>query len=90
MLGPLTYARSSLDYRAGGGRQYTAVRVDLEESLIEEYRVPRKRRVSVSPDRVSVPMEEAGTAAERAPQSGGHAQGLAAVSHGLLCYAHAA
>jgi len=73
-LGRLPYARSSFESIGQEvGRQYTAVRVDLEESLIEEYRVPPEAAsVSVALDRVSVPMEEAGTAAERAPQSGGH------------------
>jgi hypothetical protein len=74
MLGRLPYARSSFESIGQEvGRQYTAVRVDLEESLIEEYRVPPEAAsVSVALDRVSVPMEEAGTAAERAPQAGGH------------------
>jgi hypothetical protein len=74
MLGRLPYARSSFESIGQEvGRQYTAVRADLEESLIEEYRVPPEAAsVSVALDRVSVPMEEAGTAAERARQSGGH------------------
>jgi len=63
-LGRLPYTRSSFESIGQEvGRQYTAVRVDLEESLIEEYRVPPEAAsVSVALDRVSVPMEEAGTA----------------------------
>ena len=41
ILGRLPYARSSFESIGQAvGRQYTAVRVDLEESLIEEYPVP--------------------------------------------------
>jgi hypothetical protein len=73
ILGRLPYARSSFESIGQAvGRQYTAVRVDLEESLIEEYPVPADvASISVALDRVSVPMEEAGTAAEREPQPGG-------------------
>jgi hypothetical protein len=73
ILGRLPYARSSFESIGQAvGRQYTAVRVDLEESLIEEYPVPADvASISVALDRVSVPMEEAGTVAEREPQPGG-------------------
>jgi hypothetical protein len=73
ILGRLPYARSSFESIGQAvGRQYTAVRVDLEESLIEEYTVPADvASISVALDRVSVPMEEAGTVAEREPQPGG-------------------
>jgi hypothetical protein len=51
------------------GRQYTAVRTDLEEGLLEEYPVPAEAAsVSVALDRVSVPMEEAVAAKERTTQ----------------------
>jgi hypothetical protein len=73
ILGRLPYARSSFESIGQEvGRQYTAVRVDLEESLIEEYPVPAEAAsISVALDRVSVPMAEAGTAAERKSQPGG-------------------
>lgn len=72
ILGRLPYSGSSFA-RVGQevGRQYTAVRADLEEGLMEEYRVPEDAAsVSVALDRVSVPMEEAVAAAERATQPG--------------------
>jgi len=72
MLGRLPYARSS--FASVGqeiGRQYTAVRTDLEEVLMEEYPLPAEAAsVSVALDRVSVPMEEAVTATDRAAQPG--------------------
>ena len=41
------------------GRQYTAVRLDVEESLIEDTPVPAEAcSISVALDRVSVPLEE--------------------------------
>ena len=70
LLGRLPYARSSFE-RIGQevGRQYTAVRTDLEEGLLEEYPVPAEAAsVSVALDRVSVPMEEAVAAKERTTQ----------------------
>jgi hypothetical protein len=72
ILGRLPYARSSFESIGQEvGRQYAAVRVDLEESLIEEYPVPADvASISVALDRVSVPMEEAGTVVEREPQPG--------------------
>jgi hypothetical protein len=69
-LGRLPYSRSSFE-RIGQdvGRQYTAVRADVEEGLLEEYPVPADAAsVSVALDRVSVPIEEAVTEAERATQ----------------------
>jgi hypothetical protein len=69
-LGRLPYSRSSFE-RIGQdvGRQYTAVRADVEEGLLEEYPVPADAAsVSVALDRVSVPMEEAVTEAARATQ----------------------
>jgi hypothetical protein len=52
------------------GRQYTAVRTELEEGLLEAYTVPAEAAsVSVALDRVSVPLEEAVAAPERAPQA---------------------
>ena len=73
VLGRLPYARSSFENIGQEvGRQYTAVRGALEESLIEECAVPPEATsISVALDRVSVPMEEAGAAGERAPQCGG-------------------
>jgi hypothetical protein len=71
-LGRLPYARSS--FASVGqevGRQYPAVRTDLEAVLIEESIVPAEAaRVRVALDRVSVPMEEALAAKERAAQPG--------------------
>lgn len=69
-LGRLPYSRSSFESLGQEvGRQYTSVRTDLEESLIEEYVVPADAAsVSVALDRVSVPMEEAVAEAEHAPQ----------------------
>jgi hypothetical protein len=74
MLGRLPYARSSFE-RVGQevGRQYIAVRTDLEEVLMEEYTVPTAAAsVSVALDRVSVPMEEAVAAKERGAQPAAH------------------
>jgi hypothetical protein len=61
MLGRFPYARSSFEsVGQEGGRQYTAVRAEIEEGLIEGYEIPAEaERVSVALDRVSVPMEEA-------------------------------
>jgi hypothetical protein len=70
--GRLPYARSSFE-RIGqeGGRQYTAVRTEREEVLMEAYTVPSEAASgSVALDRVSVPMEEAVAAKERAAQPG--------------------
>jgi hypothetical protein len=67
-LGRVPYSRSSFE-RIGQevGRQYTAVRVELEEGLLEDYPVPGDAASgSVALDRVSVPMEEAVAATERA------------------------
>ncbi|NOT57500.1 MAG: ISKra4 family transposase [Deltaproteobacteria bacterium] len=74
ILGRLPYARSSFESVGQEvGRQYTAVRTVLEEVLMEEYVVPAEvASVSVALDRVSVPMEEAVAAAERAAQPKGH------------------
>lgn len=73
ILGRLPYARSSFESIGQEvGRQYTAVRTDLEEALMEEYSLPAAAAsVSVALDRVSVPMEEAVAANERATQPGG-------------------
>jgi hypothetical protein len=72
MLGRLPYSRSSFESVGQEvGRQYTAVRTDLEEVLREEYTVPAEATsVSVALDRVSVPMEEAAAEEERAAQPG--------------------
>ena len=71
-LGRLPYSCSSFaSIGQEVGRQYTSVRTDLEESLIEEYVVPADAAsVSVALDRVSVPMEEAVAETERATQPG--------------------
>lgn len=69
-LGRLPYSRARFE-RIGHevGRQYTAVRVALEEDLLEEYAVPADAAsVSVALDRVSVPLEEAVAEEERAAQ----------------------
>jgi hypothetical protein len=72
-LGRLPYASAS--FASVGqevGRQYTAHRTELEAVLIEEYQVPADAAsVSVALDRVSVPMAEAVSAAERATQPRG-------------------
>jgi hypothetical protein len=72
MLDRLPYSRSSFESVGQEvGRQYTAVRTDLEEVLMEEYTLPAEAAsVSVALDRVSVPMEEAVAAEERAAQPG--------------------
>jgi hypothetical protein len=71
-LGRLPYSCSSFaSIGQEVGRQYTSMRTDLEESLIEEYVVPADAAsVSVALDRVSVPMEEAVAETERATQPG--------------------
>jgi len=70
LLGRLPYARSSFESVGQEiGRQYTVLRTDLEAVLMEEYRVPAEAAsVSVALARVSIPMEEAVAAAERAAQ----------------------
>ena len=72
MLDRLPYSRAS--FASVGqevGRQYTAVRTDREEVLMEEYPLPAEAAsVSVALDRVSVPREEAVAAEERAAQPG--------------------
>lgn len=72
ILGRLPYARSSFESIGQEvGRQYTVVRTDLEDGLMEAYPVPSEAAsVSVALDRVSVPMEEAVAAKERAAQPG--------------------
>jgi hypothetical protein len=72
LLGRLPSSRSSFESVGQEvGRQYTAVRTDLEGMLIEEYTVPAEATsVSVALDRVRVPMEEAVAAEERAAQPG--------------------
>src|SRR5262245_13172930 len=72
MLGRLPYSRSSFESIGQEvGRQYTAVRTALEESLIEAYVVPADAAsVSVALDRVSVPMEEAAAETEHPRQPG--------------------
>ena len=69
-LGRLPYSRASFESIGHEvGRQYTAVRVALEEDLLEEYAVPADAAsVSVALDRVSVPMEEAVTETEHGTQ----------------------
>jgi hypothetical protein len=69
-LGRLPYSRSSFESIGQEvGRQYTTRRTELEESLIDEYVVPvDTASVSVSLDRVSVPMAEVVTATERSTQ----------------------
>lgn len=59
-LGRLPYSRSSFE-RVGHaiGKAYVAQHQHVEERLIEAFEIPREARgVSVSLDRVSVPMEE--------------------------------
>lgn len=70
MLGRLPYSRSSFESVGQEvGRQYTALRTDVEEVLMEEYDVPAgATSVSVALDRVSVPMEEAVTEEDREAQ----------------------
>jgi hypothetical protein len=74
LLGRLPYSRSSFESVGQEvGRQYTTMRTELEEVLLEEYTVPAEAAsVSVALDRVSVPMEEAGAATERVVQPGAH------------------
>jgi hypothetical protein len=71
-VGRLPYSRASFESIGQEvGRQYTAVRTELGESLLAEHVVPAEAaRVSVALDRVSVPREEAVAAAERARQPG--------------------
>jgi hypothetical protein len=69
-VGRLPYSRSSFESIGQEvGRQYTAVRTEVEESLIEAYVVPTDAAsVSVALDRVSVPMEETEAEAARGPK----------------------
>ena len=66
-LGRLPYSRSSFESVGQEiGQQYTAVRTDREEALIEEAEVPTAAAsVSVALDRVSVPLEEVVVDADR-------------------------
>jgi len=59
-LGRLPYSRSSFERVAHAvGALYVPAHGDIEDALIEKYEIPREARsVSVSLDRVSVPMEE--------------------------------
>ena len=59
-LGRLPYSRSSFERVAHAvGDLYVPAHGDIEDALIEQYEIPREARsVSVSLDRVSVPMEE--------------------------------
>jgi hypothetical protein len=59
-LGRLPYSRSSFERVAHAvGALYVPAHGDIEDALIEQYEVPAEARsVSVSLDRVSVPMEE--------------------------------
>ena len=59
-LGRLPYSRSSFERVAHAvGELYVPAHGDIEDALIEHYQVPEEARsVSVSLDRVSVPMEE--------------------------------
>ena len=59
-LGRLPYSRSSFERVAHGvGALYVPAHGDIEDALIEQYEVPPEATgVSVSLDRVSVPMEE--------------------------------
>jgi hypothetical protein len=68
-LGRLPYSRSSFEHIGQEvGRQYTTVRTELEEVLLEAYTVPADAAsVSVALDRVSVPMEEVVPAEDRPP-----------------------
>lgn len=59
-LGRLPYSRSSFE-RVGHavGELYVPAHGDIEDALIEQYEIPEEAKsVSVSVDRVSVPMEE--------------------------------
>jgi hypothetical protein len=69
-LGRLPYSRSSFESVGQEvGQQYPAARTALEEVLMEEYTVPADATsVSAALDRLSVPMEEAVAAEERAAQ----------------------
>ncbi len=59
-LGHLPYSRSSFERVAHAvGALYVPAHGDIEDALIEQYEIPTEARsVSVSLDRVSVPMEE--------------------------------
>jgi hypothetical protein len=59
-FGRLPYSRTSFEEVAHAvGALYAPRHVDIEDALIEAYRVPAEARsISVSLDRVSVPMEE--------------------------------
>lgn len=59
-LGVLPYSRSSFERGAHEvGERFSIVRDDVEDALIQNYKIPRKAHsISVSLDRVAVPFEE--------------------------------
>jgi len=85
-LARLPYSRSSFE-RVGheAGTLYRRAQARIEEVLIQEYAVPAEARsVSISIDRVALPMEEpiarglATALARTAPVAGGHGARAAA------------
>jgi hypothetical protein len=86
-FGRLPYSRTSFEEVGHAvGALYAPRHVDIEDALIEAYRVPRDARsVSVSLDRVSVPMEEPRPRPPGPPREGDPKRPIQRVFHMAYC-----
>lgn len=86
-LGRTRYSRSSFeDVGHEVGRRFVASHQGIEESLIQRYEVPREAQsLSVSLDRVSVPMEEPRPRPAGRPKKNAPKKPIAVVYHMAFC-----